>query len=470
MSNPPPARSLIRNVATFLAFVLAGVGVYMWLQYSRAAPRQRATQEQGRPVRVLELAPLEVVPRTVGYGEVEAQREWQGLAQVSGSVVEVAERLEVGRVVQEGTVLLKIDPGGYAIEQGRSEAVVKGVRAQIAELKAREASAAQNLKIDERALVLARGDLERVRALYDEGAAPLSDVDAAERAVITAEKTVQGHRNTISELPASRRVLEAQLEQQQAGVATTRMELARTEIVAPFTMRLREVNVGLQQVVSGGQVLIVGDGIDVFEIPAQVPVGSLGTLLPPRPADEAKPATPPEPADPKTDPAAPAAPAQSRMSAIEAIVRLDGQGVARTWKGKFRRFGGIDPNTRMMLAVVQVDDTREPGATSGPRLNRGLYVEVELRGPPRPDCLAVPREAFHDGTVYVAGADDKLELRAASASLVQEQFVCVTGDVHAGDRVVVTELVPALAGMLLAPRVDDESRAALARATVGETK
>ncbi|MCY1008267.1 hypothetical protein OV079_22435 [Nannocystis pusilla] len=100
--------------------------------------------------------------------------------------------------------------------------------------------------------------------------------------MIVAEKTVQTFRNTLGELPATRRVLEAQLEQQQAGVATTKLELAKTEIVAPFTMRLREVNAALEQVVTGGQALIVGDGIDVFEIPAQVPVGSLGSLLPPR--------------------------------------------------------------------------------------------------------------------------------------------------------------------------------------------
>ncbi|HEY8379435.1 MAG TPA: hypothetical protein VIK91_23245, partial [Nannocystis sp.] len=387
---------------------------------------------------------------------VEAQREWQAVAEVSGTVVEVAERLEVGRVVQEGTVLLKIDPGGYALEQKRSEASVKAVKAQIAELKAREASAAQNLKIDERALALAKSELERVRALYEQGAAPLTDVEAAERAVITAEKTVQSYRNTLAELPAQRRVLEAQLEQQEAGVATTRLDLAKTEITAPFTMRLREVNVGLQQAVSGGQVLVVGDGIDVFEIPAQVPVGSLGPLMGPRPAGDGQ-------------QEAPQTAGASRWEAVEAIVRFDGQGVKRTWKGKFRRFGGIDPNTRMMLAVVQVEDTREPGQ-SGPRLNRGLHVEVELRGPPRPGCLAVPRGAYHDGVLHVVGEGDKLELRQVEASLMQEEFVCVTGDVKPGERVVLTELIPALAGMPLVPRMDDEARDALARAARGEAR
>lgn len=462
MSNPAQGKPLVRSVLTFLAFVLAGALVFTWLEYSKAAPRKRATAEQRRMVRALELAKIEVVPRITGFGEVEAQREWQGLAEVSGSVVELADRLEVGRVVQAGTVLLKIDPGGYAIERGRSEAQVKAVRAQIAELKARESSAAQNLKIDERSLALARTELARVRSLYEQGALPQSDVDVAERAVITAEKTVQGFRNTLGELPATRKVLEAQLEQQQAGVATTQMTLTKTEIVAPFTMRLREVNVGLQQVVSTGQALIVGDGVDVFEIPAQIPVGSIGTLLPPRPAEDTTQTPPPSP---------PTSPPPSRLDAIEAVVRLEGQTIKRSWNGTLRRMGGIDPATRMSLAVVQVDDTREPGAPSpGPRLSRGMYVEVELRGPPRSDCLAVPRTAYHDGTLHIVGADDKLELRAVEASLVQEEFVCVTGEVQAGERIVLTDLVPALAGMPLEARADDEARAALAAAARGETR
>lgn len=457
MTEPTGKPSLVRRVAGFVALVAAGVGVYAWLQSSAAVPRKRSAQELGRPVRVIELAPLEVVPRTIGYGAVEAQREWQAVAEVSGVVVELAENVEVGRVVQEGTVLLKIDPGGYAIEQSRSESSVKAVRAQIAELAAREKSAASSAKLEQRALDLATKDLERVRKLHGEGGAALVEVETAERTVITAEKAVQGYLNTMRELPASRRVLEAQLEQQIAGVQTTRMDVARTSIVAPFTMRVREVAAARQQVVSAGTVLVIGDGIDVFEVPAQIPVGSLGPLLPARSGAPAGTTPTPNPT-----PGSGAA-----FADIDAIVRLDTQGVSRTWQGKFDRFGGIDPATRTMLAVVQVEDVRAEGQR-GPRLNRGLFVEVELRGKPRADCLAIPRTAYHDGVVHVVGAEDRLELREVETSLVQEELVCITGEgVAAGDRIVVTDLVPAITGTLLAPRADDEATAALARAATG---
>jgi multidrug resistance efflux pump len=431
--------------------------MFVWLQRSGAAPRRRPVEEQGRPVRVLELASVEVVPRTFGYGAVEAQRDWQALTEVSGVVVEVADRLEVGRVVREGTVLLKIDPAGYELERSKSESTAKAVRAQIAEIEVRRRSAAANLKIEERALELAETDLERVRRLAEDGNAPLTEVEATERTVLMAQKAVQGYRNSLAELPVSRRVLEAQLEQQEAGVQTTRIDVAKTEIVAPFTMRLREVNVAAQQLVSAGQVLIIGDGVDVFEIPAQVPFGSLEPLLPPRPAT------------PRPDAKAGDPPRVSRMSAVEAIVRLESQGVTATWKGTLRRFGGIDPTTRTMIAVVQVEDERVAGS-SRTRLNRGLYVEVELRGPAKPDCLAVPTSAFHDGRVYVVDAEDRLSPRDAETTLVQEDLVCLApGTVAAGERIVLTELVPAVAGMLLAPKLDEEAAVALAQLARAET-
>ncbi|HET6581851.1 MAG TPA: TolC family protein [Nannocystaceae bacterium] len=458
--TPPdaPQTSLARRIAGFIAVVALGIAGFVWLQASKPTPRKRPAEEMGRPVRVIEVSAREVVPRIVGYGAVEAKRSWQALAEVGGVVVHVDERLEVGRIVQEGTVLLRIDPAGYEIEQNRSEASAKAVRAQIAELRAREKSAETNLKIERRSLELARKDLERVRKLYEEGNAPLVEVETAERTILTAEKAVQGYVNTLAELPASRRVLEAQLEQQEAGVATTRKDLAKTEIVAPFTMRLREVNVELEQVVTAGAVLVVGDGIDAFEIPAQIPVGSLGALRPDRPLP---------PADAKAP--ADGAPAPSRRAPIDAIVRLESQGVTRTWTGRFDRFGGIDPATRTMLAVVEVTvDDENRGRQRGSRLNTGLFVEVELRGPPRTDCLAIPRTAYHDGKVYVVGAEERLELRAVETTLVQEELVCVTGEIAAGDRVVVSELVPAIAGTLLAPRVDDEAIAALDRNAAAE--
>lgn len=467
------------------------------------------------------------MPRTIGYGVVEAKREWQAIAEVSGELVELAEGVEVGRVVQEGSTLFKIEPRSYELEETRSEATVKAAKAQIDELKAREQSARDSLKVEERVLELARQDLNRTRILYEGGNAPQMDVDNAERTVLTAEKSVQAIKSTLLELPASRKVLSAQLEQMQAGVKGARLSLAKTEVVAPFTMRIRELNVSLHQAVSNGAVVLVGDGLDAVEIPAQMPVGTIGPLMPRRRGAAAvagagaegaattegagaategagagegagegagrrrggrggegatgdagaasdrrdpEPAAEAAPAAGEDAPAGEAAPTGSRMASaadrIQAIVRLESQGISATWKGRFRRILGVDPTTRSVGVMVEVDEPRR--RDQGPPLVPGLHVEVELRGEAQPGCLAIPRPALHGDRIWVVDDDNRLEIRAVTTTMVQEDFVCLAGGAEARERVVLTDLAPAVEGMLLAPRSDKEAAIRLRALARGE--
>ncbi|MBK9259784.1 MAG: TolC family protein [Polyangiaceae bacterium] len=465
---------LRRKLLTFFAIVLAGALITAWIQYSGDAPARRPSRERGRAARVLEVKPLEVIPRVTGYGVVQAQRSWQGIAEVGGSIVEMGENVEVGRTVQEGTLLFKIDPGTYKLEKSRTEATVRGVRAQIDELRAREASAKKNLELEKKALELARKDLERARKSLEGGVATATEVDTAERGVIAAEKAVQSLENTLLELPASRRVLEAQIDQQQAGVEGARISLTKTEVVAPFTMRIRQVNASLQQAISPGSVIVIGDGIDVMEVAAQFPVGTIGSLLGPRPAaaNAADAGAPPDdagapPADAGAD-ANNAAPRARRSSAITAIIRLKSQGVEATWNGKFRRFQGVDPATRTMGVVVEVIDARRREGRTGPPLSVGLHAEVELRGPARKGCLAIPRTALQRDKVHVVTKENRLEIRTVETDLLQEQYACITKGVKEGEQVILTSLSPAVEGMLIAPRKDDTAATWLSAAAKAE--
>lgn len=486
-----------RRWLVLAGFIGLGVAVFALLHYSNAPPKRRPPQDRGRPVRVLELKPMTVVPRATGYGVVTAQRNWQAIAQVAGAIVEMDEDVEVGRIVHQGTRLFRIDPGNYRLEQNRTQATVQAVRAQIAEIEVRENSARASLEVEKKALALARKELDRTLALYENDLTSMAQVETAERGLVTAEKAVRQLENTLMELPASRKVLQAQLAQQQAGVEGARIDLGRTEIVAPFTMRIRELNVSLHQAVSSGQVLLVGDGIDVLEVPAQLPIGSIGPLLGPRTRPPAPPqdgasasdatasagapevtnaarteavedgGEPDEPADASGIDTASRSRRPSRASAITALIRLRNQGRESTWTGKFRRFQGVDPASRTLGVVIEADGPRRP-QDGGRPLSTGLHVEVELRGREREGCLALPRSALHGDQVWVANGENRLELRSVEVELIQEKFVCLGEGVEPGELLVLTDLAPAVDGMLLAPRRDDTAAEWLAELGRGE--
>ncbi|MCP5067413.1 MAG: efflux RND transporter periplasmic adaptor subunit [bacterium] len=395
---------------------------------------------------------LTVVPRAVGYGVVEARQEWQMVSEVSGRIVKVSPQFEVGAIVPKGTELLKVDPQDYRLAEQQVQAGVDGVRAQINELRVKEKSARDSLAIETRSLELARSELARVKRLLESGAVAQADLDREERSFLTQEKTVQNLQNTLRELPANRRVFEAQLQQQRAGLQTAEVDLARTVVTAPYDVRIREVRAGLQDAVGASQVLAVADGIEVAEIPAQVPLGSLRPLIPFHPQNS--------PLSTETLSRLP------ELSNLSATVRLETNDLEVEWEARFDRFTNVDSQTRTMGVVVAIDEpyrAMEPGKR--PPVVSGMYMEVEIRGAARSDCLALPPGALHGDSVYLIDADNRLTKRAAAVDFRQPDFLCLRSGVEVGDRVVVTDLVPAIEGMLLDPEEDTDAAARFAAAT-----
>src|SRR5690606_3229529 len=264
-------------------------------------------------------------------------------------------------------------------------------------------------------------------------------------------------QNTLAELPASRRILEAQLEEVDAGVTGAELVLARTRIVAPFTMRIAELNVTTGQSVSSGQVLIVGEGLDKLEVTARLPIGGIDPLLPAR-GERARPdPTATEPADPQPPPTG----ERPRLGWFDRIaevvtptVRLRMAGVDASWPARFSRFTGVDPLTRTTGVVVDIDRAQRRAGSRDVRLSSGMHVSVEFVGAAKPGCLAVPIDAVHDGVVLIASEDDRLQRRTIELAWAQEEFVCVGSGIVAGERVIVSQVVPAVEGMRLAPTVD----------------
>ena len=102
-----------------------------------------------------------------------------------------------------------------------------------------------------------------------------------------------------------------------------------------------------------------------------------------------------------------------------------------------------------------------------PPLLKGMYTAVDLLAPAR-EALVVPRRAIHEGRIYLADADDRLEIRPVDIQLTQGELAVVRGGLEPGERVIVTDLVPVIEGMPLSvsPALDAEQD--LRRRALGE--
>jgi multidrug efflux pump subunit AcrA (membrane-fusion protein) len=313
----------------------------------------------------------------------------------------------------------------------------------------RKSNSEQLLGIEQRALKLSLQELERKRALFERGNASQATVDQAENTVLDRRQNVQELENVLTLVPAERRILEADLALAEAQLREARLDLERTSIRLPFEARIADISVEETEFVNLGQVLAMADSIDVAEVTAQVAIDRMPPLV-----------------RGEVDLSTMSVEELSvfpRRWGLAAEVRLLAGGVSASWPARFDRFSDeIDPQTRTVGLIVAVDEPyRQTIPGERPPLTKNMYVEVELSGPSQPDRLLAPRVAVHgaaDGAarVYLSGPDDRLILRRVTLGPAQGDFVVIESGLEAGERLVVTDLIPAVEGMLLAPADDPD--------------
>ena len=154
---------------------------------------------------------------------------------------------------------------------------------------------------------------------------------------------------------------------------------------------------------------------------------------------------------------------------FEALVRLRASSIDAEWPARFTRINdSIDPETRTAGVIVAVDDPYGqalPG--SRPPLTKNMFVEVELKGRPRPQQLVIPRSSLHGSNVYVVNSENRLEIRAVEVAFPQTNFSVIKSGLVSGERIVVSDPIPAIAGMLVVPSLDDDVSARLIREAEG---
>lgn len=446
----------------FLPPLILGIGAVAFAISTRQEPERTPPQEPAASVRVIAAPQLLVIPVAVGFGTVEPDKTWSAVAQVAGKVASLHPRLRKGEILPAGTTLLQIDPTDYALAVTRIEAERRATEARLAELDARVENLRRSRDIEARSLELSRADLERKKALLQRGNLAQATVDEQERALLASEQRVQNLANELNLVPAQRAVADAELALRAAQLDAAQLDLDRTVIRAPFDLRIAEANVEQTQFVRQGEVLAEGDGIAVSEIVAQFAMDKVARLIPT--GVELNQLTAQELGE-----------LPARLG-LRASVHLRFGDQTTSWEARVTRTSDtVDPQTRTFGVMVAVDEPYRqaiPGVR--PPLTKGMYVEVKLRGQAKPDTIVVPRAALHraaDGgaIVYVADADNRLRFRRIDIGFAQQEFVTVAAGLSPGEVVVLSDLVPAIAGMLLDPVPDRDAALKLEAGATGMT-
>lgn len=409
--------------------LILGVLLLVFFVKGKQPPALAEQQEIVRAVRTIEATEINLVPRAEGYGLVQPAQVWSAVAQVSGQIVELHPRLRNGEILPAQTLLYRIDPVDYELALAQAQA-------DLEELGVQAKNAQASLSIETRQLSLLEAELNRVKTLSKQGSISQSKVDETERSLLNSRASVQNLRNTLALLEPRKKSLHARIEQ-------AKRDLAHTEVRAPFNLRIAKLNAEVDQFVSKGQVLFVGDSVDRVEILAQFEMSALRKLLPMRKGAQV----------PRIEQLSHLA----ELLHFDAKVLLDLGAAEVSWDADFVRFSDdIDAQTRTLGVVLAVDKPLEkiiPGQR--PLLSKGMFVRALLRGATQAQRLVVPRHAVRGGEVLLVDAQQRLQRQPVEILFNQDDISVISSGLSAGQQVVVSDLSLAIDGLRLAPQPDE---------------
>lgn len=439
---------LIKSKLAFPLFAAAGVGL-AFLTVSFAPDVQHV--DRGAPAPVAEYIEAKMrpfVPRATGYGFVEPATLLEASAEVSGRVIYLNPEVKAGAFLPAGTEVLKIDPTDYELSLAEARANLAVAKAQKKEQELLLQSAKTAFEIADRNLKLGEQNLKRKRDLLKKGTISQASLDQEEQNVLRLRQDKQSRQQQLDTLPSQIEVAIARIKQNEAQVVEQEEKLARTHVTMPFATRIAAVHVDKDEFVNVGGRLFDAHSVDAVEITTRLAVGSLQNLI-----AGMRTMSPDQPIGTPGE--------LIKKLGVQAQVVLPDRVYEARWTGEVVRIGeSQDMETRTLAMVVRVEDPyAQIIAGKRPPLLKGMYVQVNLVSSPI-ESLVVPRHAVHDGKIYVATDGGHLRLRDVNV-VYQGDVAVVHSGLKAGERVIVTDLMPAVDGMAIAPILSEEADAAL---------
>lgn len=392
------------KLALGLGFLVVGGVVVKILIETMPEAEKRKDTEIVRPV--VDMVEVKYQERTLvlpSQGVIEAKQRTMISAEVSGRVVSVSPRFDVGQSFrgdgsEAGEVLICLDKTDYEAAKKTAELAVADAKLAVADaelnFETEQAKAAQALKDWESlgeagkkpsTLTLREPQLKKARAAMDSAQATLAKAEADRLAAIK--------------------------------------DLDRTEIKAPFdgVLSRAEVEVGA----------FVSPGTPVAEIYSQAPF-EVRLPLALRDYDQLQ----------RDD--------KGQVQGQVAITIQSASGDRELKARLVRNEGEVDRRTRSIYVVAQIED-----GESDPLLQPGLFIKAEIQGKTFPRLAPIPFRSFEDSpdeVVFLRPVEPKAgdesdqgnlfiaETRRVDVVRREDDIVWIDGGLEEGDRVAWTQL------------------------------
>jgi len=444
-------------LSLFIAIGLALV-IAVFLVKSKPAMQHVATEMPSKAVEVITARNIPFSTRVTAYGNVEPAITLNSTAEVSGKISYVHPNLKSGETIPADTVVVRIDAKDYAVILKQTQADLDASRSALKELDVEEKSTLRSLKLATKNLKVGKAEYERIKNVYEQKVVTKSALDAEEQKVISLRQQVEELQGRMNSYESRRQSVNSQIARAEQEVESRQTILGRTDIYLPFDARIGLVSVNKGEFVAVGSELFEAIDLKGVEITAQLSMDSMRKLV--SHMQDA----------PTADERIIHTGGRINDSLnLSASVRLVNGMPMATWEARVLRISdSIDATRQTLGLVVGVDDPYEkiiPGKR--PPLIKGMYTAVDIFAPAYP-TMVVPRKAIHQGRVYIANSENRLEIRPVEVRLIQGDLVVISSGIEPGEQIIITDLIPVIEGMPLQLITATEFEDEMKKRAIGE--
>lgn len=385
---------VFRVILPLLIIIVGGLYVIYLLKTSPTSKRQPPLR-QARLVEVVSIEPSDVPIKIDAMGTVIAAQEVDLKSQVPGKIAELSPELIRGGIFLKNQMLMKIEPDDYELLVEQRESDV--------------AAAETNLKLE-----------------YGNQAVAEQEYKLLEGVVSENDKELVLRKPQLISSLSSLQAVKARLRQ-------AKIDLERTNIVAPFNSIVKNKYIDLGAMVSQSTTLVTLTGTDEYWVEVMVPVNQLKWIEVPRQNNDAGSA--------------------ARIYNSSAW----GNGTYRT--GSVIRLSP-DIETRGQMAKLLVS-VKDPLSLNTKKVDNelllGSYVRVEIQGETVKSAHVLDRGLLHDGdNIWLLTADNTLDIKPVDVIYRGENEVVIYDGISSSDKIITTDLAAPVEGMLLRLRTEED--------------
>ncbi|MEM9111166.1 MAG: HlyD family efflux transporter periplasmic adaptor subunit [Planctomycetota bacterium] len=442
----PSAKTMALLIRTLVGLILLASAVWLagYLYETKPEVSKSDLQELSITVQVMRVEPVEVARQWRGYGTTRAKDTADVPARIGATVVTLPKEIEVGRIVKAGQTIAELDPTDFQNTFNAAEKRIAEAGAVIKQLETELASLKKRLVVEEQDTELARAEYRRQLDRKQTGAATQTDIDRAQRTLLTAERSVIATQQQIDAIPPRVLGVEAQQAVAKADRDTAKANLTRTTIVSPIDgiIEMLDIEVG-ENLAPGQRVARIIDP-RIIELPLQLPASARSFV--------------------KTG------------NAVTLTTRSHPDDCP-PWEATISRLGIADNPTRTFTVFAEVDQTRIPlrnfAEGTGPyKLSAGAFTLAKLDTAEATPQMIVPARSIQEGRIRTV-VDGKVVGRAVNVAFDLEgtfpgfgvedtQWVVLEEPLEPGTLVVLSASMTILDGQKVEPKITNAKPAVAA--------